>query len=175
MTSQDPLYSPHILELITVANEFCLFTEKASEYPGEEVIEYYRKILPFLYLKGMLLPDIKPEEEKPERFVTEQEWESVFNDLRNLFGELDEFYFIDHSDPVDAEPWKGSLADHLADIYQDLKDFIMHFQVNTYTAQQNAVHICWQLFREHWGERVTRAHYVIHQISFRDPDSSRII
>lgn len=175
MNNKDPLYSPHILELITVANEFCLFTEKVEDYPREDVIEFYRKILPFLYLKGTLLPEIIPEEEKPQRFVAQQEWETVFNDLRTVFADDDEFFFIDHADPVDSEPWKGSIADHIADIYQDLKDFIMHFQVNTYTAQQNAVNICWNLFRTHWGERATRAHYVIHMLSFRDHQADDVI
>lgn len=163
----DPLYSPHILELITVANEFCLFTERVEEYPLDEIIDYYRKILPLLYLKASLMPEIIPDEEMPERFVSEQEWETVFNDLRNKFGKDDEFYFIDHSDPADVEPWKGSLADHLADVFQDLKDFIMFFQKNTHTAQQNAVNVCNMLFRTHWGERLSRAHYVLHQIRYR--------
>ena len=168
MKTSDPLYSPHVLELITVANEYCLFLEKVEPIEVEDLIEYLRKILPLLYIKGSLLPEFNPDEPQPERYVTEQEWETVFNDLRTKFGELDEFYFIDHSDPGDAEPWKGSLADHLADIYQDLKDFLLLFQKNTYTAQQNAICDCRELFRIHWGERLTRAHYVIHQLRFRD-------
>jgi len=167
MSDQDPLYQTHVLELLTVANEFCLFTERVEGYPKPEVIDYYRKILPLLYLKGMLLPGIDPEEPMPERFVSEQEWETVFNDLRIKLGSEDSFNYIDYSDPADEESWRGSLADHLADIYQDLKDFIMLFQKNTYTARQNAVSECRRLFEEHWAERVTRALAYLHQLRFR--------
>jgi hypothetical protein len=167
MEKPEPVYSAHVLELLTVANEYCLFLEKVEQYPADEVLDYLRKILPMLYIKGSLLPAIQPDELQPERYVTEQQWETVFNDIRGKIGHLDEFHYIDHTEPSDPEPWKGSLADHLADVYQDLKDFILLFQKNTFTAQQNAVSECRQLFISHWGERITRAHTVIHQLHFR--------
>lgn len=168
MDTREPVYSAHVLELLTVANEFCLFLEKIENYPQEDVLDYLRKILPMLYIKGSLLPDVQPDEPQPERYVTEQQWETIFNDIREKLGSLDEFHFIDHNEPADPEPWKGSVADHLADIYQDLKDFILLFQKNTFTAQQNAVSDCRILFQTHWGERLTRAHTVIHQLCFRN-------
>ncbi|HRY98859.1 MAG TPA: DUF5063 domain-containing protein [Bacteroidales bacterium] len=164
MDTRDPVYSPHVLELLTVANEYCLFVERAADYPLDDFLDFLRKILPMLYLKGSLLPTLEPDEHRPERYVTEQQWESVFNDLRAKLGPLDDFYFIDLAEPGDTEPWKGSLSDNLADIYQDLKDFLLLYQMNTYTAQQNAVSECRQLFAPHWGERITRAQYPLHQL-----------
>ena len=34
----DPVYSRKVLEMLTVANEFCLFLEKSEEYSEEELL-----------------------------------------------------------------------------------------------------------------------------------------
>lgn len=163
MTNKEGHIPSPVIELLTVANEFCLFTESISGYPKKEALEYFRKILPLLYIKGSLLPDDTPEEVRPERFVTEEQWEVIFNDIRQLLGEEDAFYFVDYNDPKDQDTWQGSLADHLADIYQDMKDYILAFQKNTHTSRVNAIAECRRLFYSHWGERLVRAHHVIHQ------------
>lgn len=172
MTNKEGHIPSPVIELLTVANEFCLFTESVSRYPKNEVLEYYRKILPLLYIKGNLLPDELPEEARPERYVTEEQWEVVFNDIRQLLGEEDAFFFVDYSEPKDQDTWQGSLADHLADIYQDMKDYVLAFQKNTHTSRVNAIADCRRLFYTHWGERIVRAQHVIHQRSLQSHTES---
>jgi hypothetical protein len=55
-----------------------------------------------------MIPETDPVTDTPERYVTEQQWETVYHDLQAVFGEADVFYFIDYADPSDTEPWKGS-------------------------------------------------------------------
>lgn len=163
--------TPFVIEMYTLAREYCRFTERVEGQPREDVIEFYRKILPLLYTRASMIPDNEPDAQVAERFVTEPQWEVIFKDLREVFQENDEFYFIDYSDPGDIEPWKGSLADQLADIYQDLKDFQILFEKNTYTARESAVYQCRQLFVTHWGERLTRSLHLLHAFSFTKTDT----
>mgnify|MGYP000892565234 CR=1 FL=1 len=37
--------SKSVLEMITVAHEFCLFMEKVNSYEKEDVLNYFQKIL----------------------------------------------------------------------------------------------------------------------------------
>ncbi len=69
----DPLYSRQVIEFITVANEFCIFSEKINDYTRDDIITYYLRIIPLLYLKGSLIKDITPENpDNNERFVLEK-------------------------------------------------------------------------------------------------------
>ncbi len=64
-----------ILEMLTVANDYCYYLDTAEEKAKKELLVYIHHILPLLYLKGTLLPLIEPEyPEANERFVTQENW-----------------------------------------------------------------------------------------------------
>jgi hypothetical protein len=165
-----PIYSKQVIEFITVANEYCLFFEKAENYPVDEILQYFQKIAPLLYLKGSTLPYVEVTDETfNERIVTEEMWEMVFKTLREKFAENDVYHTLDHN--YDSE--ESSLSDNLADIYQDMKDFVMLYQKSFEYSKENAVSEIRRLFHQHWGIRVVNALKAIHYILYRneiDPD-----
>ncbi|MEI7501371.1 MAG: DUF5063 domain-containing protein, partial [Bacteroidota bacterium] len=117
----DQVYSRKVLEMLTVANEYCLFLEKAEEYSCEELLNFLQKIAPLIYLKSVLLPDIEVTDETAvEHYVNEEQWENLFNLLYIKFGKTDQFYFIDMHEKSHSDPVKGSLAECFTDVYQDL-------------------------------------------------------
>ena len=161
----EPYQSRAVIELLTVSNEYCLFLEKAEEYPVSDIKDFLQKVLPLLYLKGLLLPDINIlHPEANERFVTAEQWEKIFGDLRDKFSDSDEYWTIDRSDETITS--KESMADNFADIYQDLKDFVLLYQRNTKAAQEIAVAECKRLFKIHWGERISKVLPVLHTRQF---------
>ncbi|MEJ2596137.1 MAG: DUF5063 domain-containing protein, partial [bacterium] len=124
-----------VKEMVTVANEYCVYLETAENKSMEGVLKFAGTILPLLYLKGSLLPGVEVEyPEANERFVTEEEWERVFQMLRDKFGATDEFWIIDPQHINETEPLKASLAENLSDIYQDMKDFVLLYQKDTLAA-----------------------------------------
>ena len=164
----DPVTSASVIDMFTVANEFCLFTEKAESYNPEEVYQYYVKICPLLYLKGALLPEVEQDDEYPnERFVNEDQWEHIYNALRTVFASNDDFFTLSYENS-DNVPLRASIAEHLADIYQDLKDFVLLYQKNLEYARQNAVHECRALFISHWGLRIAALLPALHTLAFPD-------
>ncbi len=157
-----------IVELLAVSNEFCMFIEKAYEYSKEDILQYIHRIAPLLYLKGSLLPELSAENtEAYERYLTEEVWENLFNELRNKFGKEDEFWFIDELTFNGEEIVKGSMSEHLTDIYQDLKDFVFLYSKGTADAILNAVIECRHLFHTSWGYKIIRlqkhAHHLLYQ------------
>ena len=162
----DPTTSANVIDMLTVANEFCLFTEKAEKYNPDEVLQYYAKICPLLYLKGAILPVVEPDEDYlGERFVNEDQWESIYNSLLLVFPGTDEFYTLSY-ETGDNIPLKASISEHLADVYQDLKDFVLLYQKNLAYAKQNAVYECRSLFVNHWGGRIAALLPALHAIAF---------
>ncbi len=166
---KQPEVSVSVLELIRVAHEYCIFAENADEKTRDEIQDFFRKIGPLLYLKGALLPFVEPEyPEANERFVTEEEWQGIFNEFRSVLVEADEFYRVDYEYGVEYEAIKASLSENFADIYQDLKDFLLLYQKNTRDARQNAVHECRVLFEARWGLKILENTRYIHYLINKD-------
>lgn len=174
-TTPDPVVSANVIDMFTVANEFCIFTEKANKYNPEEVIQYYARICPLLYLKGAILPVVEPDDDYfGERFVNEDQWENIYNSLLTVFAGYDEFITLSYEN-ADNNPLKASISEHLADIYQDLKDFVLLYQQNHMYSKQNAVHECRNLFISHWGARIASLLPAIHTVAFPNtPDDDLV-
>lgn len=167
----EAIYSRQSLEMITVANEFCIYINEIDKYEQSDIFKYLHHICPLLYLKGSLLPTIQIEDEQAnERFMTQEEWAAIFHKLRIKFGANDEFLFIAPNEKMDFNPVKNSLADQLADVYQDLKDFLLLYQKSSKAAKQNAVAECKSLFESHWGYRVVSIQQALHYKLYSQPD-----
>jgi hypothetical protein len=167
----DPLYSRMVIEMLTVSNEYCLFMEKAEELKKEEILKYLQKLLPIVYLKASLLPDMPVSDENAaEHFVTEEQWENLFNILREKFGKEDHYYFIDLGEKSNTDAIHASLSENLTDIYQDLKDFVLLYQKPLRSAQENAVRDCKGLFETRFGFRLVNAHHAIHYLMYPSGD-----
>lgn len=157
-----------VMEMLTVANEYCHFMEHTEEKSLPDLLEFAHRILPLLYLKGSLLPELEvAHPEANERFITEENWQDIFTALREKFGEKDEYWLIDPLYINETEPLKASISEHLTDIYQDMKDYILLFQKNTFPARENAIAELKKLFGSHWGYKIgnisTRIHHLIYE------------
>ena len=88
----DPVYSRNVIEFVAVANEFCKYAEQASRLKGDELLKILQRILPLMYIKASLLPTLEPFfEDGNEKFVTESDWFSVRDLLRQRFGTADDY------------------------------------------------------------------------------------
>jgi hypothetical protein len=171
----DPVYSKNVLEMFTVANEYCLFMEKATDYPKGDFLGYLQKICPLIYIKAALLPDVNPTDEGGlEHFVTEEQWEELFNVIHLKLEEDDLYYFIDHHEKTHQEAVKASLAENLTDIYQDLKDFLLLYAKPLKISRENAVYDCKRLFETRFGYRLVNAHSAIHYLLFTEGEKGEL-
>lgn len=165
----EPHQSQNVLEFYRVAYEYCIFTEKISEKNIDEILDFYLKIGPLVYLKGKLLPEISPEyPETSERYVTEEEWAEIFNAFRAVMGENDEYHTVNYEDFNPYESVKASLAENFSDIYQDLKDFLLLYGKNSQAARENAIHDCRSLFDVRWGPRLLGNLRYLHYLSVKN-------
>lgn len=162
---QDHTLTRPILEMVTIASEFCNFLEDTANLQRNTFFKSLQGLVPLLYLRGSLLPAIEPEfPEANERYVTEEQYEGLFMAIRELTNDLDEFWYVDHTGSQITETVKGSISEHLADVYQDLKDFVMLYKKNSLAARENAIASCKELFNEHWGQRLANLLSVIHEL-----------
>lgn len=164
-----PVTSRQVLEMLTVANDFTLFIEKAEGYTQNQILQYLHRILPAIYLKSSLLPDSEvTDDDAVEHYVTEEQWENVFNTLRGKFGTEDEYYYVDLQEKSHHDTIHASISENLADMYQDLKDFVLLYQNPLHAFKENAVKECRRLFQSRFGFRLVNCHAALHYILYRE-------
>jgi hypothetical protein len=161
----DIVYSRHVVEFVAVANEYCKYSEHASELKGEELLRILQRLLPLLYLKASFLPDLKPNfEDGNEKFVAETDWNLIHDAFRKKFASANDYLEVFDERMSESEgPVVASLAENMADIYQDLKDFILLYQTGTIEVMNDALWECRLNFERLWGQKLVNALRAIHK------------
>jgi hypothetical protein len=174
--SKDPVYSRNVIEFVAVANEFCKYAERASELKGEDLLKILQRILPLMYLKASLLPQLNPFfEESNEKFVTESDWMAIHEKLREKFGSADDYLEVFDDKMKDSEtPVASSISENISDIYQDLKDFLLLYQTGTSEVMNDAVWECRNTFESYWGQKLLNSLRAIHRFVYSGEEIGKI-
>lgn len=164
------LYSKNIIEFITVASEYCGFVEKMEKFSKKDFLEKSQKILALLYLKASMLEKISSDEIEEgvvERFVTELDYNYIVENIAAKIGTHEQF--LDVFEPTrneESEAVQVSVSECFADIYQDLKDFILNYQIGNEQIMLEAIYECQLNFEIFWGPRVLSILSIIHNILY---------
>jgi hypothetical protein len=175
-TSSDPVYSRNVIEFVAVANEFCKYSERASELKGDELLKILQRIMPLMYLKASLLPQLEPFfEDGNEKFVTESDWIKIHSTLREKFGTADDFMEVFDDRMNDSEgPVISSISENMADMYQDIKDFLLLYQTGTTEVMNDAVWECRLNFETFWGQKLVNSMRAIHKFIYSGEEIGKI-
>jgi len=170
----EQVYSQQVTDLVTVAGEYCAFVENTIRFSKIDFLDKARKILAMLYLKISVLHRFEAIfEDENERFVTEEEWDYVHMSVKKKLGFHDEYREV--FDPLTHEQLEqstASISDNLADIYQDLKNFINLYNVGNEEMMNDAIWECQLNFEEFWGQKLLNALKAIHSVLFSGDDLS---
>jgi hypothetical protein len=162
------VFSKNVIEFVTVAAETCLFLEHTGDFSRTDFIQKSVKLLPLLYLKTSLL-DI-PEtvfDDTPERFVTEEDYQFVHEQLEDILGTEDSYLEVFHPDmAISDTPIAAFISENLSDIYQELKDFAANYQLADTDIMNDALAACLEAFGQHWGQKLLNALRALHAIRF---------
>ena len=168
------VYSAPVIDFVTVTAETRLFLENAAEQSRDEFVEKLVKILPLLYLKAAMVQIPEPIfDDVPERFVTEEDYLYIKEQVEQLLGADDSYLDVFHPDMALSDtPIAAFVSEHLADIYQELKDFAANYQTVDTDIMNDALVYVLQAFGEHWGQKLLGALRALHAIRFGDDFAS---
>lgn len=167
------VYSRNVIEFVTVAGEYCNFLEKAGKTEKRNFLEKIQKLLPLLYLKVSLLPEVETEfeEETPEKFVSELDYNRILQITSGLLGEHDDYQEVFTPGMQYSESaLTANISEDLADIYQDLKDFVSLYRIGNEPAIEAGLWECRNNFREFWGQKLVNCLRAVHQLVFGNID-----
>jgi hypothetical protein len=164
------VYSRNVIEFVTVAGEYCNFLEKAGKSGTRDFLGKLQKLLPLLYLKVSLLPEFESDqEESPEKFVTELDYNLIRGKIAGITGEYDDYQEVfDSGMQFSESALTASISENLSDIFQDLKDFISLYQIGNETVMESGLWECQNNFKEFWGQKLVNCLRAVHQLIFSD-------
>ena len=174
MYDKDFLFGKDTIDFVTVALELCSFLERAggSKAEAKEVIDKCTKILPLLYLKTLLIPTPQDGDWDLEESVTEEGYELLRNNLSEILGQNDVYLSAISQDMKYSDtPIAATISEDLADIYQDLGNFIAVFKNGHRETMNDSLALCVLNFEKFWGQRLLNALRALHYIKYCDePD-----
>ena len=175
-TDSNPVYSRKVVEFVAVANEFCKYAERASELKGDELLKILQRILPLMYINASLLPQLDTFfEDGNEKFVTESDWVRVHEVLSEKFGSADDYLEVfDEKNNESDGPVLTSISENMADIYQDLKDFLLLYQTGTLEVMNDAVWECRMSFENFWGQKLVNSLRAIHKFLYSGEEIEKV-
>lgn len=169
---ENPIYAHDTLEFVQVAAQFCALLEKAEEQSEEDLVGTLLKLLPLLYMKVQLLPEVDTEGAfVPDDQVTEEDYNFVRDNVYRLLHEHDEYELLVWDEDMQTEESRWcSVSEGLADIYQALRNFVAVYQQRLEPCMLDAI---WQLrdnFELYWGQTLLDTLRQLHRIRYTIKD-----
>ena len=171
MTTQDNtkvIYSHDTLEFVTVSAEFCAFLEQSEGRDKKEFVETMLKLLPLLYLKARLLPEVVSDEDfLPDAQVTEADYDYVRHLVYAVLGDDDTYEDLVYDNGImsDELQWR-TVSENLADMYQALRNFVSAYQQGIEACMNDSLWEVREEFDLTWGKCLVdslRQLHLIHQ------------
>ena len=164
------IFERNVVEFVTVAAEFCKFLEQAETTPRNAFVDTSLKILPLLYLKAEMLPACeRMGEDGLETFVTEDAYEVLRMNIAGIMAEKDDYLDVFVSEmKYSDQPIRKFISEELADIYQDIRDFIFVFQLGLNETMHDALAVCQENFKLYWGQKLVNTLRALHDAKYND-------
>ena len=141
---EDIVFSRNTVEFVTVAAEFCAYIERANE-PEEERLN----------------------EDDLEDFVTEDSYEVLRMTIFDLLTDKDSYLDVFVADMKYSDtPVTKSISEDLADIYQDIKNFVCLFKLGINETMHDAIVECSEHFARYWGQTLVNTMRALHEIRY---------
>ncbi|MCF0187496.1 MAG: DUF5063 domain-containing protein, partial [Bacteroidaceae bacterium] len=162
------LMDKNVVEFTTVAVEFCHFLESTETRSRRNFVDVALKLLPLLYLKASLIEPLEMEEEMElEEAVTEDTYEVLRMAIAQVMGEQDDYLdvFVQEMKYSD-KPVLKTISEDLADIYQDISNFLFVFRMGLETTMHDALAQVQQHFEMYWGQTLVNTLRALHDVRY---------
>jgi len=157
-------------EFVRIALEFCVLAEKHTQSGRGFFIDNMIKALPLLYLKVSIIPPVEENYDSDlETKVSEEMYNRVEESISQLLGNDNLYLETFHPDiRLSDSPVAVKISEDLADIYQDLGNFIAVFKNGQKETMNDSLALCIQNFEKYWGQRLLNALRALHYLKYND-------
>jgi hypothetical protein len=158
------VYSSEVLEFASCGNAYIRRLESGDLPDRSLFIPEMLALLTSLYAAFIRIPANEPYfDDGNEKFVSEEEWSEVYTKMTIALGRNNDYLDIPDEEEYDrSELVRRKISEDLADIYQDIKDFLELYRVGTEEVMNDALWECRMNFENSWGQKTLRAAAALH-------------
>lgn len=170
---EDNKLNRNSLAFVGAATEYCSLLEHVAEYDKDEFISAMLRLLPRLYI---MMSDYKREShdtdgaefDAPGFNIQEEQYEQVRSAVAVLLGEDDTYLETFEQDMKYSEtPIAANISEGLADIYQDLCNFLIPVRDSGGVLAENALEECHDNFVTYWAQTLVNVMRPINHLQYR--------
>ena len=172
MDEYNVVYQREAIEFVTVAKEFVRLLENARNMSKDDFIDHSVKMLPLLYQKGVMLPEITDYDDNfSEKFIDEATWSYIQQTVSTRLGEDDEFVQVQDATMMSSmDSMSVGLSEIYADLYQEMGDLVGAYRIANDDVMLVALACCHNNFPDYWGIRLLSLLKALHEIKYRRDD-----
>jgi len=162
------VYSKNTVEFVTVAVQYCEYLENLYGVSLPDFTDRMTKLAPLLYLKATLLPGTEMlDDTMQEAVVSEEDYNYIISKIYDITGKDDTYLevFLDDMKYSDT-PISANISEDLADIYQDVKNFISIYERGIEDNMNDALYICCENFKSYWGQKLLNVLRALHALRY---------
>ncbi len=162
--------SPNSIAFIALATEYCREIKNARESDRDSFITAMIRLLPRIYISAT---DIKIVDTTGEMFVDsyldEDYYENLRRHIETLMGPDDVYLEVFEDDMKYSDtPIGVSIAETLADIYQDLYNFVMAVEDIPNEQVNELISLCKENFEGYWGSKLCNVLRALHHLKYNN-------
>lgn len=159
------LYSPAVLDFVRVGTEYCRCLEQCGDMDRTTFCRTMRALLPMVYLKATMMPDVPEAEGWNEPQLTEEDYDFVRHAVARVMADQDDFLDVFVEDfKYSEQPLLCTISENLADVYQMLRELAATFQEEHPEAMTVALYDTMEEFRLQWGQKLLGALRALHEL-----------
>ena len=149
---------------------FAVFWNGADEMESADFLSRLQKMLPLLYLKASLLPKFEFEaEDELEKYVTEVDYNLIQQKILAHTEAGDDYQEVFIQGMQFSESaLTSSIAENVADIYQDVKDLVMSFRTMNEEVMEQALWESQSNFAQIWGQKLVNCLRAVHNLIYAE-------
>jgi len=166
----EAILSKQTEDFVRTALEFCVLIEKYTQSGKDYFINNMIKVLPLLYLKVSIIPQVEENFDSVfESKVSEEMYNKVEESISLLLANENLYLETFHPDiRFSDSPVAVKISEDLADIYQDLGNFIAVFKNGQRETMNDSLALCVKNFENYWGQRLLNALRALHYIKYNE-------
>jgi hypothetical protein len=166
--TENPVYAKSTIDFVTVSKTFCDLMDQLESINKDLFVDSMLRLLPLVYLKAGLLPENELiSDDDQEIFATEEQYSDLSQTILNLMG-TDNAYLEVFSPEISYSdtPVTSFISENIADIWQDLFNFISVYHLGNDETMNDALFVCRTNFKQFWGQSLVNVLRALHNCKY---------
>lgn len=158
----------HLMHIVALAGEYCSVVQTAAEMERDDFVDRMLDLLPRLYWEfANTEPTGADDTFFSSEYVDEDYYTAIRSQIASLMGEEDTYLDTMQEDMKYSDtPIAASISEGLADIFQDLFNFVSEVRESEGMQLEGAFDACQENFRMYWSKALCGVLRPLNQIKY---------